>query len=140
MQNQIYYYWLLHHCLFAVKDHVNSLCQQAKGLDSNRLDQKIVHGDVRKIYESFRNTNDTTINGLPGNLLSKLIHREFDFEESVSLAAKKKHLAYAVIYFRVEVRPANCGNGYVSLPRIYEFLAARWIEPVCPLSFENNLI
>lgn len=73
----------------AVKDHVNSLCQQAKGLDSNRLDQKIVHGDVRKIYESFRNTNDTTINGLPGNLLSKLIHREFDFEESVSRSEKE---------------------------------------------------
>lgn len=89
MQNQIYYYWLLAPLPLAVKDHVNSLCQQAKGLDSNRLDQKIVHGDVRKIYESFRNTNDTTINGLPGNLLSKLIHREFDFEESVSRSEKE---------------------------------------------------
>lgn len=68
----------------AASDHLSSLCQQARSIDANRLDQKIVHTNVRKIYESFRKVGDTTIEGLPGNVLAKLIHREFDFEATVS--------------------------------------------------------
>jgi hypothetical protein len=68
----------------AVTDHLSSLCRQAGSLDAERLDQKIVHANVRKIYESFRKVGDPTAKGLPGNILARLIHREFDFEAAVS--------------------------------------------------------
>ncbi len=68
----------------AVADHLNSLCLQAKSMDATRLDQKVVHANVRRIYESFRKVGDSTTNGLPGIALAKLIHREFDFEATVS--------------------------------------------------------
>lgn len=69
-----------------VTDHLSSLCRQASSIDAERLDQKIVHANVRKIYESFRKVGDTTAKGLPGNILARLIHREFDFEATVSLS------------------------------------------------------
>lgn len=68
----------------AVVDHLSSLCRQAQLLNPERLDQKIIHANVRKIYDSFRKAGDTTAKGLPGNVLAKLIHREFDFEAIVS--------------------------------------------------------
>lgn len=68
----------------AIGDHLSSLCSQARSLDAERLDQKIVHANARKIYESFSKVGDTTMKGLPGNVLAKLIHREFDFEATIS--------------------------------------------------------
>ncbi len=67
-----------------VADHLSSLHQQASSIDAERLDQKIVHANLRKIYESFRKVGDATKKGLPGNVLARLLHREFDFEATVS--------------------------------------------------------
>ncbi len=67
-----------------VTDHLSTLHKQASSIDAERLDQKIVHASIRKIYESFRNVGDATAKGLPGNVLARLIHREFDFEATVS--------------------------------------------------------
>ena len=71
-----------------VSDHIGNLCRQARALDAGRFDKKVVHANVRKIYQSFLNPNDATLKGRPGNLLAKLIHREFDFEASVSRTEK----------------------------------------------------
>ena len=73
----------------SVSDHLSSLCRQAKSMEAERLNQKIVHAYVRKIYESFRNASDPTAKGLPGNILAKLIYREFDFEAAVSGSEKE---------------------------------------------------
>ena len=67
-----------------VADHLSNLHQQASSIDAERLDQKIVHANLRKIYESFRKVGDATAKGLPGNVLARLLHREFDFEATVS--------------------------------------------------------
>ena len=67
-----------------VADHLSNLCRQARGTDAECLETQIIHKDIRKIYESFRKAGDSTTQGFPRNVLAKLIHREFDFEESVS--------------------------------------------------------
>lgn len=68
----------------AVGDQVASLSKQARTLEPQRLDQKIVHNNARKIYDSFRKPGSSGNEGLPGVLLSKLLLREFDFDSSVS--------------------------------------------------------
>lgn len=69
----------------AVADHLSSLCMQARTMnDAKRLDRKTAHANARKIYDSFSKVGDTTEKGLPGNILAKLIHLEFDFEAAVS--------------------------------------------------------
>ena len=37
-----------------VSDQLNALCRQARELEPERLDKKIVHEKTRKIYDSFR--------------------------------------------------------------------------------------
>jgi len=49
-----------------VADHLNSLCLQARAIDATRLDRKIVHANVRKIYDSFRDRKNAGADGLPG--------------------------------------------------------------------------
>jgi transcriptional regulator with XRE-family HTH domain len=68
----------------AVTDHLNSLILQARSIDAERLDEKVVHAGVRKIYQSFRNPTNTAPDGLPGRALARFLHREFDFEANVS--------------------------------------------------------
>lgn len=67
-----------------VNDHFNSLCNQARSLPPERLDQKVVHQRVRNIYDSFRNPGNSTPDGLPGIVLARLLHRQFDFESTTS--------------------------------------------------------
>lgn len=62
------------------RDHLHALCRQARELDPARLDEKVVHIGVRKIYESFRHSTLAGADGLPGHVLAHLIVREFDFE------------------------------------------------------------
>jgi len=37
----------------AVSDHLNRLCRQAGQIEPARLDEKVVHANIRKIYNSF---------------------------------------------------------------------------------------
>ena len=67
-----------------VSDHLNKLCCQARNLEPERLDEKIIHKEPRKIYESFRNPAVAADGGLPGVVLKNLIVRQFDFEASAS--------------------------------------------------------
>lgn len=67
-----------------VHQHLHSLCNQAIESDPARLDQKVVHAEPRKIYDSFRNPNDTSEAGLPGHILAHFVSREFDFEDTAS--------------------------------------------------------
>lgn len=71
----------------AVTDHLHSLCRQARHLDPARLDQKVVHKNVRKIYDSFRSSSLVAPEGLSGNVLRRFLVREFDFE---ALASKSE--------------------------------------------------
>src|SRR5437867_3723990 len=67
-----------------VSNLLHALCRQARHLDPARLDQKVVHNNARKIYDSFRNSAAAGAEGLPGNILRHLIIREFDYETTVS--------------------------------------------------------
>ena len=67
-----------------VSDRLNQLCCQARNLEPERLDEKIVHKEPRKIYESFRNLAVAGDRGLPGVVLKNLIVRQFDFEAAAS--------------------------------------------------------
>jgi hypothetical protein len=67
-----------------VHQHLHSLCNQAAESDPLRLDQKVIHAEARKIYDSFRNPNDNNETGLPGHVLARLVPREFDFEDNAS--------------------------------------------------------
>ena len=69
-----------------VHQHLHSLCNQAAEIDAARLNEKVVHVETRKIYDSFRNPNDKSDAGLPGHILSCFIPREFDFEDTTSQA------------------------------------------------------
>lgn len=53
-------------------------------MDPNRLDEKVIHGRIRKIYESFRSKNLGGVKGLPGAVLARFFVREFDFEAPAS--------------------------------------------------------
>jgi|GEM_PF-1239806 len=64
-------------------DLVHSLCRQAREVGPARLDQKVVHANMRKIYDSFRNPA-LGVKGLSGHILGCLILREFDFENVTS--------------------------------------------------------
>jgi hypothetical protein len=63
-----------------VFDQLNSLCRQARELEPERLDQKIVHEKARKIYESFADGAVGDATKLPGVAFKNLIVRQFDFE------------------------------------------------------------
>jgi hypothetical protein len=67
-----------------VHQHLHSLCNQAAESDPVRLDQKVIHAEPRKIYDSFRNPNDDSETGLPGHVLAHFVPREFDFEDTAS--------------------------------------------------------
>ena len=67
-----------------VTNHVHSVCRQARQLEAARLDQKIVHQEVRKIYDSFRNSSVAGAEGFSGNVLRHFFVREFDFEAVAS--------------------------------------------------------
>jgi hypothetical protein len=67
-----------------VSDQLNTLCCQARNLEPERLDEKIVHKEPRKIYESFRNPVVAGDGGLPGLVLKNLVVRQFDFETAAS--------------------------------------------------------
>jgi hypothetical protein len=64
-----------------VSDHVHALCQRARTIEPTRLDEKVVHGGIRKIYDSFRFAQGSGDTSLPGHVLRVLVLREFDFEE-----------------------------------------------------------
>jgi hypothetical protein len=68
----------------SVRDHVHTLCRQAREMDPNRLDEKVIHGGIRKIYESFRHPSLAEVQGLPGAVLARFFVREFDFEALAS--------------------------------------------------------
>lgn len=64
-----------------VSDHLSSLCQQARLNGPDRLEKKISHLNIRRIFDSFRDPrNKPESVAPPGNALSKLVFREFDFE------------------------------------------------------------
>jgi hypothetical protein len=67
-----------------VTNHLHSLCRQARQLEAARLDQKIVHKEVRKIYDSFRNSSVAGPEGFSGKVLRHFFVREFDFEAMAS--------------------------------------------------------
>jgi hypothetical protein len=68
----------------AVRERVHTLCRQAGQMDSDRLDGKVVHAGLRKIYESFRHPDLGGSRGLPGAVLARFFVREFDFEALAS--------------------------------------------------------
>jgi hypothetical protein len=59
--------------------YLNLLCQQARSTPPERLDKKIINTGERKVYDSFADTPD-----LPGKMLARLVHRDFDFQDTVS--------------------------------------------------------
>ena len=64
---------------------IHQLCRQAREEDRPlRLDEKITDQKHRRIYDSFHSANDATDAGLPGQVLARLIPREFDFEDAAS--------------------------------------------------------
>jgi len=67
-----------------VTDQLEALCRQARQLESERLDEKVVHENSRKIYDSFRNAEIAGVAGLPGLVLKHFIVRQFDFEATTS--------------------------------------------------------
>jgi hypothetical protein len=67
-------------------DLLHSLCQQARELSPTRLQKKIPQANLRKIRDSFRGPASATEAGRPGYVLSRLIPREFDFEDATSRA------------------------------------------------------
>lgn len=67
-------------------DHLHSLCQQARELSPTRLQEKIPQANLRKIRDSFCGPSSATESGRPGFVLSRLIPREFDFEDATSRA------------------------------------------------------
>ena len=64
-------------------DRFNQILLQARSVDSTRLNEKLSHQTLRKMYDSF-NPPKGEVPLLPGDLLCKLNHREFDFEEQTS--------------------------------------------------------
>jgi hypothetical protein len=67
-------------------DQLHSLCQQARELSPIRLQEKIPQTNLRKIRDSFRGPSGAAEAGRPGYVLSRLIPREFDFEDATSRA------------------------------------------------------
>jgi len=67
-----------------VSDQLNALRGQARELEPERLEEKIVHKEARRIYESFRNVAVPGGAGLPGLALKSLVVRQFDFESTTS--------------------------------------------------------
>jgi hypothetical protein len=67
-----------------VSQHLHSLCRQARENEPARLDTKIVHSGLRQVYQSFGHPMATGPDSLPGRVLSRLVPREFDFEETTS--------------------------------------------------------
>jgi|CZKV01.1.fsa_nt_gi energy-coupling factor transporter ATP-binding protein EcfA2 len=68
-----------------VSQPLNELCQQARNEDTpHRFDEKISDKKHRKIYASFASTTISGEKGLPHHILSRLIPREFDFEDATS--------------------------------------------------------
>jgi hypothetical protein len=67
-----------------VRERVHTLCRQAREMDPNRLDEKVIHGGIRRIYESFRHQSLAGVQGLPGAVLARFFVREFDFEAPAS--------------------------------------------------------
>jgi hypothetical protein len=89
-----------------VFDQINALCRQARELEPERLDEKIVHANARKIYESFRNIAVADVAGLPGLVLRSLVVRTFDFE-----AVTSKSEAEAVRLCREVLAPESRNDG-----------------------------
>ncbi|HAF14961.1 MAG TPA: hypothetical protein DCK99_14960 [Blastocatellia bacterium] len=67
-----------------VTDQLDALCRQARQLEPERLDEKVVHEKARRIYDSFRNAVVAGVAGLPGLVLKHFIFRQFDFEATTS--------------------------------------------------------
>lgn len=68
-----------------VSQPLNELCQQARNEDTpRRFDSKISDKKHRKIYASFTSPSVSGEKGLPHHILSRLIPREFDFEDATS--------------------------------------------------------
>jgi len=68
-----------------VSQPLNELCQQARNEDTpHRFDAKISDKKHRKIYSSFASTSISGEKGLPHHILSRLVPREFDFEDATS--------------------------------------------------------
>ena len=68
-----------------VSQPLNELCQQARNEDTpRRFDAKISDKKHKKIYSSFASTCISGEKGLPHHILSRLVPREFDFEDATS--------------------------------------------------------
>jgi hypothetical protein len=68
-----------------VSQPLNQLCKQARDEDKpRRLDEKVTDKKHRNIYSAFANTNLSGDKGLAHHVLSRLIPREFDFEDATS--------------------------------------------------------
>ena len=68
-----------------VTDQLDLLCGQARAEpEPERLDEKVVHKQARKIYDSFRSSVVEGAAGLPGVVLRHFFVRQFDFEATVS--------------------------------------------------------
>jgi hypothetical protein len=68
-----------------VSQPLNELCQQARNENNpRRFDSKISDKKHRKIYASFASISISGEKGLPHHILSRLIPREFDFEDATS--------------------------------------------------------
>jgi hypothetical protein len=105
-----------------VHQHLNSLCRQAQEVDPVRLDEKVVHAGVRKIYDSFRNPQDSGSTGLPGHVLGHFIPRTFDFEDSASRDEAEAVRTCRELLVPAEATDQNASDIWAELLRISETL------------------
>lgn len=85
---------------------LNQLCKQAVEEERpRRLDEKIKELKHRKIYDSFRHPTNTGDSGLSWHILSRLIPREFDFEDATS-----RNEEAAVTLCREMLAPSDASN------------------------------